>query len=145
MLRHLRLLAALPSRIRVPVLCGLGLASIWLLLSLVTLILNYKYDASLSITDLSSLVLAFCGLLRKPGMPPHCPSVVDDGGMSRSFKARTYDTHIILNRNEFGTRNVNTLHMPHQPAAGVLDRKCAAAGAVKCNVRETIVAWGQQG
>jgi len=111
MLRHLRLLAALPSRIRVPVLCGLGLASIWLLLSVVTLILNYKYDASLSITDLSSLVLAFCGLLRKPGMPPHCPSVVDDGGMSRSFKARTYDTHIILNRNEFGTRNVNTLHM----------------------------------
>ena len=111
MLRRLHLVAGLPSRMRVPILCSFGFASIWLLLNIVILILNHKYDSSLSLSDLPSLVLAFGGLLPKPGMPKHCPAHVDDGGMSQSFKARTYDTHIILNRNEFGTRNPNNLHM----------------------------------
>jgi hypothetical protein len=44
-------------------------------------------------------------------MPKHCPSAVDDGGFSGSFKSRTYDTHIIMNRNQFGSRNQHTLHM----------------------------------
>jgi hypothetical protein len=100
-----------PSRLRFPFLCGLWVGSIWLVASVVTLSLNYSLETSMSTWDLPSLLLAFGGLLPKPEMPKHCPATVDDGGMSRSYKARTYDTHIILNRNEFGTRNPNTLHM----------------------------------
>lgn len=54
----------------------------------------------MSVWELPFLGLAFVGFAPKPQMPAHCPSRVDDGGMSRSFKARTYDTHLILNRNE---------------------------------------------
>jgi 2-polyprenyl-3-methyl-5-hydroxy-6-metoxy-1,4-benzoquinol methylase len=43
-------------------------------------------------------------------MPKHCPKTVDDGGMASSYKARTYDAQIILNRNELGSKNPNTLH-----------------------------------
>ena len=108
---RISLLAGLPRRLKVSILCGFAFASLWIVLSAVTLYLNKRFDASLVATNLPSLALAFAGMLPKPAMPKHCPAVVDDGGMSGSYKARTYDTHIIMNRNEFGSRNPNTLHM----------------------------------
>lgn len=105
------LLFGLPRRIKYSVLFTIGFAFLWLVLSIVALYLNNRFDASLMASDMPSLALAFGGMLPKPAMPKHCPVVVDDGGMSGSYKARTYDSHIIMNRNEFGQRNPNTLHM----------------------------------
>lgn len=105
------LLARTPRRLKASLLVGFGFASLWLVLSFVTIYLNNRFEASLTTSDLPSLALAFGGLLPKPSMPPHCPAAVDDGGMSGSYKARTYDTHIIMNRNEYGWRNPGTLHM----------------------------------
>jgi hypothetical protein len=107
---RISLLARLPRRIKVPLLFGFGIASFWMALSIVTVYLNNRFDASLVPSDLPLLALAFGGMLSKPAMPKHCPTAVDDGGLSGSYKARTYDTHIIMNRNEFGSRNQNTLH-----------------------------------
>jgi hypothetical protein len=99
------------GRIKFTFLISFGFAAIWMALSVVALYLNRRFEASLMASDIPSLALAFGGLLPKPKMPVHCPVVVDDGGMAGSYKARTYDSHIIMNRNEFGSRNPNTLHM----------------------------------
>jgi hypothetical protein len=105
------LLSGLPRRFKVPVFISFGFVFLWLVLSIVALYLNRRFEASLLASDVPSLALAFGGVLPKPAMPKHCPIVVNDGGMSSSYKARTYDSHIIMNRNEFGSRNPNTLHM----------------------------------
>lgn len=76
----------------------------------VTSYLNQRFSSSLLVSDLPELVLAYSGWLLKPTMPKHCPVSVNDGGMSNSYKARTYDAQIILHRNELGSKNPNTLH-----------------------------------
>jgi hypothetical protein len=76
----------------------------------VTSYLNQRFSSSLLVSDLPELALAYSGLLLKPTMPKHCPVTVNDGGMSNSYKARTYDAQIVLHRNELGSKNPNTLH-----------------------------------
>jgi hypothetical protein len=107
---NLRSLAWLPLRIRLPILCGIGLGCLWTVMIAVTWYLNHRFSSSLMVSDLPELALAFGGLLLKPAMPKHCPVAVNDGGMSNSYKARTYDAQIILHRNELGSKNPNTLH-----------------------------------
>lgn len=110
MLFRIRFVNALPKRIKAPIFCGFGVGLVWLVLVVVTWYLNERFESSLVATDIPTLVLAFCGMMPKPSMPPHCPGAVDDGGLSSSYKARTYDAQIILHRNKLGSKNVNTLH-----------------------------------
>ena len=110
MLPRIRFLSGLPNRIKFPFFCGSSLAVIWLIMSIVAWYLNGRFSSSLITTDIPALALAFGGFLPTPTMPPHCPKTVNDGGMSSSYKARTYDAQIILHRNDLGSMNPNTLH-----------------------------------
>ena len=107
---YLRLVAGLPRNIRLSIFFGFILGLVWAVMIAVTWYLNTRFSSSLMVSDLPELALAFGGMLQKPTMPKHCPVVINDGGMSNSYKARTYDAQIILHRNELGSKNPNTLH-----------------------------------
>ncbi len=107
---YLRLVAGLPRNIRLSIFFGFILGLVWAVMIAVTWYLNTRFSSSLMVSDLPELALAFGGMLQKPTMPKHCPVAVNDGGMSNSYKARTYDAQIILHRNELGSKNPNTLH-----------------------------------
>ena len=90
----LRFFFWLPNRFRLPILFGLSLSLVWIVMIVsiaVTSYLNQRFSSSLLVSDLPELVLAYSGWLLKPTMPKHCPVSVNDGGMSNSYKARTYD------------------------------------------------------